>query len=546
MRAARRERLRATPLEPERVALIAKRFPHYARLSEEDQRELLGHVQVFLDEKSFEGCGGLELTDEIKLTIAAQACLLLLHRETDYYPELTSILVYPHAYRARMRVGVGGGMAIERDQDRLGESHQHGVVVLSWDDVVRGASDGKDAHNVVLHEFAHQLDQEDGAADGAPILESRAAYAPWARVFQAEFDALTTATEEGRRSDIDAYGATNPAEFFAVVTEAFFEKPEKLATNHPQLYAQLSSYYRQDPLARLGIAFEPPISDAPLVSTPKAKPRRTGHHVELFFLHDEGAAKLVYASAPFRESLIALGCEPRGYLATVHRFPNGHRWGFVVEVFATPDPSVVAATYNVSKHGDGAAFWTLLEDGTIVDTETSHPSTRRQSFVLAISPRQWRERLFVRGYAEPPAALYARHRERVKQIAERRGARPIERDAMEIYAACRLHSTTLSTAFLGRRLRSLPFFQLAVAVVVAILMLRRADDSEFRTVVAAVVVGLIAAAIFGVIGTPLVVLFEQLRVRGLPVPPDRLFADVAAHVKEARASAIAAVLRPKK
>ena len=159
-----------------------KNVPIYDRLPQADQRELQGHIQVFLAEKYFEGCGGLELTDEIKVTIAAQACLLLLHRETDYYPRLITILVYPHAYVAKSVEPIGGGVVQEGETARLGEAWKDGVVVLSWDDVRRGASGLHDGHNVVLHEFAHQLDQQDGSADGTPTLEHRSQYTTWARV----------------------------------------------------------------------------------------------------------------------------------------------------------------------------------------------------------------------------------------------------------------------------------------------------------------------------------------------------------------------------
>jgi hypothetical protein len=203
-------------------------------------------VQVFLDEKRFEGCGGIEINDEIRVTVAAQACVLLLHRDTDVYPDLEVVLVYPHAYVDPRPRRAEAGVLVEGGQARLGESSQ-GVVVLAWDAVLRGASDMRDGHNLVFHEFAHQLDQEDGAADGAPILGERARYAAWARVLGAEFQALVNAEEHGIRTDIDGYGAVSPAEFFAVVTEAFFERPRALRARHPALYEQMRAFYRQDP-----------------------------------------------------------------------------------------------------------------------------------------------------------------------------------------------------------------------------------------------------------------------------------------------------------
>ncbi len=243
----RRERLRSQPLPEGWTRIIDRNVPLVRSLSEEDRRELHGHMRVFLAEKHFEGCGGLELTDEIKVTIAAQACLLLLHRATDYYSRLVTILVYPRAYVGHSVQPLGGGAVIEGEVGRLGEAWQSGVVVLSWDDVQAGASDIHDGHNVVLHEFAHQLDQEDGSADGAPILERRSQYVAWARVLGAEYAQLRDDRDHGRKSVLDDYGATNPAEFFAVATECFFEKPARLRRKHPELYEELKEYYQQDP-----------------------------------------------------------------------------------------------------------------------------------------------------------------------------------------------------------------------------------------------------------------------------------------------------------
>jgi Mlc titration factor MtfA (ptsG expression regulator) len=249
LRERRRRRLRAGPFPDDWRRIVEQRFPLFARLPEADRSELLGHIRVFLDEKKFEGCGGLTITDEIRVVIAAQACLLLLHREPHYYPRLVSILVYPHAYVAQGRERLPGGIVAEQASGRLGESWVEDLVVLAWDAVRAGASDANDGHNVVLHEFAHQLDQEDGTSNGAPILEHRSQYVAWARILGGAFDALQHAVEHGRATDIDPYGATNPAEFFAVVSEAFFERPAALQKRHPELYDELKLFYRQDPLA---------------------------------------------------------------------------------------------------------------------------------------------------------------------------------------------------------------------------------------------------------------------------------------------------------
>lgn len=248
LRKRRRTKVRARPFPSAWLEVLAG-LPLYERLEPADQAELRGHVLVFLDEKEFEGCAGQEITDEIRVTVAAHACLLLLHRETEYYPDLSSILIYPHAYEATHQEELPGGVISEGPSVRLGESWTRGSVVLAWDAVQAGFYDVRDGENVVIHEFAHQLDQEDGRADGAPILESRSRYAPWARVLSEEYERLQERVAEGRRTFIDDYGATNPAEFFAVVTEAFFERPKTLQRKHPELYEQLRLYYAQDPAA---------------------------------------------------------------------------------------------------------------------------------------------------------------------------------------------------------------------------------------------------------------------------------------------------------
>ncbi|HKO53957.1 MAG TPA: M90 family metallopeptidase [Polyangiaceae bacterium] len=242
----RREALRAQPLSADERALLDKNIPYLSNLNAEDRTELEALVRVFLAEKSFEGCGGLELTDEIKLTIAGQACLLLLHRETDIYPNVDAIVVYPSAYRVPTQQH-DGMVVLQEDQTRLGESWQRGLVVLSWDHVLSGAAQPRDGQNVVLHEFAHQLDGESGAMDGTPELGARARYTSWAQVLGDEFEELSRRLHAGQSSDIDAYGATNPAEFFAVLTEMFFEKPRALKRRHAELYTELSEFYQQDP-----------------------------------------------------------------------------------------------------------------------------------------------------------------------------------------------------------------------------------------------------------------------------------------------------------
>jgi Mlc titration factor MtfA (ptsG expression regulator) len=223
-----------------------RNVPLYAALPPASRKEVEGHVQVLLEEKHFEGAGGLELTDEVRVTIAAHAALLLLRSgpdEADYFPGLVTVLVYPGAYRAPTAEH-RDGIVSEGDEARLGESWHRGVVVLAWDAARAGARDARDGQNVILHEFAHQLDTADGAADGVPPLDGRSQYAAWARALAPEYARLRA---NPRSSVLDGYGAESPAEFFAVATEAFFEKPRQTRARHPALYAELRDFYRLDP-----------------------------------------------------------------------------------------------------------------------------------------------------------------------------------------------------------------------------------------------------------------------------------------------------------
>jgi Mlc titration factor MtfA (ptsG expression regulator) len=229
------------------ISLIDKNIPLYKHLPQELKTQLHGLINVFLAEKKFVGCGGQEITDEVRVTIAAQACMLL-NRKTNFYPKLKTIYVYPHTYVAKGPMN-NGGLVVEGKSVRLGESWQNGPVVLTWDSVTGGARNIQDGRNVVFHEFAHQLDQEDGSADGAPILESRSCYRNWAAVLSTEYDKLQDKTRRRQRSVIRKYGATNPAEFFAVATEAFFEKPRQMHKKSPELYEELKSFYKTDPLS---------------------------------------------------------------------------------------------------------------------------------------------------------------------------------------------------------------------------------------------------------------------------------------------------------
>lgn len=246
----RRKALDLMPFPQEWFAIIEKNVPFCKGLLPEERKHLEDLIKIFVHEKHFEGCGGFEITDEVKVTVAAQACLLLLNLERNYYDELVSILVYPAGFN---HMGISrneSGFITETEMPAAGLCSSGGVVVLSWPDTIAGALSMEDGYNVVFHEFAHQLDQMSGKMDGAPVLGSLSQYREWCRVLTREYQELQQDVANQRQSVINAYGATAPAEFFAVVTETFFEKPRQLKAEHPELYAEFKEYYRQDPAAR--------------------------------------------------------------------------------------------------------------------------------------------------------------------------------------------------------------------------------------------------------------------------------------------------------
>lgn len=229
------------------LRILASNLPYYACLPAGLQEKLRRLIQAFLADKWFEGAGGLTITDEIRVTIAAQASVLLLGMDEDLYPGLRTIIVYPHTYRAKETVHRPEGTQIERSQVRTGESWSYGTIVLSWDNVLHGTLDMRDGENVVLHEFAHQLDDEMGPGDGVPDLPNLSRYRAWAKVFAREYGQLLARLRRQRSDIFRTYAAESPAEFFAVATELFFEKSGQLRSLHPELYAQLRMFYGQDP-----------------------------------------------------------------------------------------------------------------------------------------------------------------------------------------------------------------------------------------------------------------------------------------------------------
>jgi Mlc titration factor MtfA (ptsG expression regulator) len=243
----RRKKVRARPFPAAWRDILDRRVPYSRLLPGDLQRQLEGHIQVFIAEKSFVGCDGFEISDEVRVTIAAQACLLLLNRKTHYYPNLSQILVYPGAFVIERLRAEPSGILQEQRQVLSGESWTHGQVVLSWEDTVEGAAIVNDGRNVVIHEFAHQLDQQKGYANGAPWLGRRDRYPQWSQVLAEEFSRLQMAAALQQPSLLNYYGASNPAEFFAVVSEVFFEQPREMAALHPALYRELRDLYRVDP-----------------------------------------------------------------------------------------------------------------------------------------------------------------------------------------------------------------------------------------------------------------------------------------------------------
>jgi len=241
----------AQPFPEAWEAMLQRSLAHYRWLDDHEQLLLHRAVQVLLAEKRWLGRGGLELSDDIKVTIAGQAALLLIGMEHDYYRNVTEILVYPAGMRTGRERPRPGGVVDETEAVTLGEAWVRGPVILSWRHALDGGRDPRDGRNVVYHEFAHKLDMLDGSADGAPILADRERYQRWYRVMSAEFERLQRATERGRVTLLRSYGAESPAEFFAVAVEAFFERGDRLQGRHPELYALLRDFFGQHPAGRL-------------------------------------------------------------------------------------------------------------------------------------------------------------------------------------------------------------------------------------------------------------------------------------------------------
>ncbi len=241
----RRALIRERPFPAAWRRIVRRRVPIVARMPTDLQIRLRRHMQVFIAEKPFIGCNGQAITDEVRVTVAAHACLLLLgHERPDYYPRLRQVLVYPDAFVVSRERPVGAGLLQEQRRTMVGESWGVGQVILSWAEVMASAADPSDGRNVALHEFAHQVDQDKGAADGRPWRPNATKRRRWAAVMDAALQRL----RQEPSTVIDSYGASEPAEFFAVVTEAFFERPMELAAEAPEVYGELAGLYGVNPM----------------------------------------------------------------------------------------------------------------------------------------------------------------------------------------------------------------------------------------------------------------------------------------------------------
>ena len=245
----RRRRLMSADTPPSWHRWVGNHVPLSARLPPDLRERIFGLTRIFIDAKRFVGCNGLTVTEEMRVVIGFQAALLVVNRPgvplDDFYDELESVLVYPAAFLVDETHHLGHGLVTTGRRALSGQAWEARRMILSWDDI----ENRTDASNVVLHEFAHYLDMENDSLDGAPALHNAPAYARWSVAFWDEYRRLHDDLQAGRPTMLDPYAATEPAEFFAVVTEVFFERPGQLLAEHPGLYEQLQGYYRLDPAA---------------------------------------------------------------------------------------------------------------------------------------------------------------------------------------------------------------------------------------------------------------------------------------------------------
>lgn len=251
LKSRRRSRLRARPFPSAWNEILERNFPADFTLSDVEASELRARIQIFIAEKNWEGCGGLELTEEIKVTIAAHACLLVLGMEEEYFDRVATVLVYPESYATPQPIFHEDGTIDESRRETLGEAWYRGPVILAWAEVLESARTPDDGRNVTIHEFAHKLDMLGGRIDGTPPLETAEAYRRWGVVMTKEYDRLVEASDRGESTLLDEYGTIDEGEFFAVASECFFEQSVRMSKTHPRLYGVLRDFYRQNPAARV-------------------------------------------------------------------------------------------------------------------------------------------------------------------------------------------------------------------------------------------------------------------------------------------------------
>jgi len=237
-----------SPVSPAEWSAVIQRFSFLRALNPDEQARLRDLVAAFLAEKSLQGAGGLTINRNIELVIAAQACLLVLNLDLDYYRDWVEVIIYPDEFIVDHEYADEDGVVHRVRAPLSGEAWEQGPVILSWVDAE--AADGGDGYNVVMHEFAHKIDMLNGAADGFPPLHAGMDRESWSRTFTEAFEGFERQLEQHEETLIDPYAAEDPAEFFAVLSELFFERPDALHDEYPAVYAQLSAFYRQDPHAR--------------------------------------------------------------------------------------------------------------------------------------------------------------------------------------------------------------------------------------------------------------------------------------------------------
>jgi len=250
----RRKKLTRVPFPSLWEDILRCNVAHYCKLDDAERAQLRALIQVFISEKHWEGAGGMELTDEIRITISAQACMLLLGLTHNYYKNVESIIVYPSTVVPPQRKPgffENTSMPVEPSPAIIGQAFQQGPIIIIWDAALRNGRHPESGHNVIYHEFAHKLDMLDGLADGTPPLKDRTEYQDWVKTCSRDYLRLKQRTEKGKKSFLDSYAATNEAEFFAVATEQFFDQPQLMIKHAPDLYRVLKEYYCQNPAERV-------------------------------------------------------------------------------------------------------------------------------------------------------------------------------------------------------------------------------------------------------------------------------------------------------